>query len=488
MAAKLKQSISLLFLASYSFLFILLRFPSLFEPNWYGDEGIYQVIGFGLNHGRFLYEGVWDNKPPMLYIIYALFNGDQFYTRLAGVITGVIAVWLFYLLVRILFKKPIHAYLGTILFTVLFGIPLLEGNIANAENFMVPFTLGAAVLIAQYVKQKSISITYTLHPITYFSAGALLSISFLLKIVAVFDLAAFSVIIFITQYKNKKYICQQLVRLLPFWFGFILPILLTIIFFWSHNALQTFIHSAFLSNIGYVNYANEFIIPQGFLIIRLILLIVFCYVMFLLRRRISHERMFIYIWMAFSLFGAFLSGRPYTHYMLVMLSSFCLFTITVFEKRKLDFPKTFIYIALILFIHSSFSFYNKTFSYYENFLSFVQNKKSVRDYYAFFDGATPRDYDLAGFLQHRLSENDTVFIWGNNGQLYRLLEKNPPGRFIVAYHIRSGNNWNETKQIVEKAKPRFVIVMPDQGSIPYPLLHYRQKAGIDKALIYEKIN
>ena len=44
------------------FLFVVLRFPSLFEPNWYGDEGIYQSIGFGLRSGRQFYTGVWDNK------------------------------------------------------------------------------------------------------------------------------------------------------------------------------------------------------------------------------------------------------------------------------------------------------------------------------------------------------------------------------------------------------------------------------------------
>ena len=26
----------------------LLRLPSLFEPDWYGDEGIYQVLGLGI--------------------------------------------------------------------------------------------------------------------------------------------------------------------------------------------------------------------------------------------------------------------------------------------------------------------------------------------------------------------------------------------------------------------------------------------------------
>ena len=52
-------------------LFTLLRIPSLFEPSWYGDEGIYQVIGTGIHQGRLLYSGIWDNKPPFLFFIYS---------------------------------------------------------------------------------------------------------------------------------------------------------------------------------------------------------------------------------------------------------------------------------------------------------------------------------------------------------------------------------------------------------------------------------
>jgi len=47
-----KEAWAILILIS---IFILLRLPSLVEPYWYGDEGIYQVIGKALNSGRVLY-------------------------------------------------------------------------------------------------------------------------------------------------------------------------------------------------------------------------------------------------------------------------------------------------------------------------------------------------------------------------------------------------------------------------------------------------
>jgi len=75
---KLEESVGCWFLITISFLFFLLRFPSLFEPDWYGDEGIYQVLGLGINAGRLLYRDIFDNKPPLLYLVYSFVNSDLY--------------------------------------------------------------------------------------------------------------------------------------------------------------------------------------------------------------------------------------------------------------------------------------------------------------------------------------------------------------------------------------------------------------------------
>ena len=45
-------------------MFLILRIPSLFEPYWYGDEGIYLVLGQAIRKGVTLYSHIHDNKPP----------------------------------------------------------------------------------------------------------------------------------------------------------------------------------------------------------------------------------------------------------------------------------------------------------------------------------------------------------------------------------------------------------------------------------------
>src|SRR3990167_9750693 len=81
-----------LFLGLTLILFFLLRLPSLIEPYWYGDEGIYEVLGMAMRNERLLYKDIWDNKPPLLYVMYALFNSDQFLVRFSSLLFGLLAV------------------------------------------------------------------------------------------------------------------------------------------------------------------------------------------------------------------------------------------------------------------------------------------------------------------------------------------------------------------------------------------------------------
>ena len=164
---KLEKSREFWFLLLTSFFFFLLRLPSLFEPYWYGDEGIYQVLGVAMRSGRLLYRDIWDNKPPLLYYFYSLFNSDQFYVRLFSLIVGLISVFAFFYLSKKLFKKEKIVFLTTAVYAVLFGLPLLEGNIANAENFMLLPTILAAILIFKFAESKIQNTKYSLLPDFY---------------------------------------------------------------------------------------------------------------------------------------------------------------------------------------------------------------------------------------------------------------------------------------------------------------------------------
>src|SRR5258708_6432477 len=134
---RLEKSRNFWFLLITSLFFFIFRFPSLFEPYWYGDEGVYQALGLAIRNGRLLYRDIWDNKPPLLYMLYSYLGSDQFLIKFFSLIIGVLTVILFFHLTRKLFSNIKTSYITTSVFSLLFALPLIEGNIANAENFML---------------------------------------------------------------------------------------------------------------------------------------------------------------------------------------------------------------------------------------------------------------------------------------------------------------------------------------------------------------
>ena len=127
--------------------FLFLRIPSLFEPYWYGDEGIYLVLGQAIRKGITLYSHIHDNKPPSLYFL-AAFSQTVFGFRLLLLFFMIPTIYFFHRLSSF-FLSSKAAKIATFIFLVLTSIPLFEGNIANAEVFMLLPTLIGVYLLAK---------------------------------------------------------------------------------------------------------------------------------------------------------------------------------------------------------------------------------------------------------------------------------------------------------------------------------------------------
>src|SRR3989344_5206807 len=113
----------------------LMRVPTLFEPYWYGDEGIYLTIGKAVSVGRELYKDIHDNKPPLLYVMAAMAGGSQFWFRLIAGAWNIATVVVFAGLAKKMIGvgRTRGVVVATVVFAGLTNLPLLEGNIANAE-------------------------------------------------------------------------------------------------------------------------------------------------------------------------------------------------------------------------------------------------------------------------------------------------------------------------------------------------------------------
>jgi hypothetical protein len=311
----IERSKSFWFLVFASLLFFLLRLPSLFEPYWYADEGIYQAVGMLLSAGHPLYSGGWENKTPLLLYLYAFLNSDQYVIRAVSLIFGLVSTWFFYYVAKHLFggSTKISA-ISTLIFVFLFATPVVEGNIANAENFMLlPILAGAYLLTTHHLSDKR-------KKRILFTSGALLSLAFLTKVVAVFDFAAFGFYLLLTSDETFKNTIKS--KILPYLYGFITPFIITVLFFLVTRNIHDFLNALLLQNVGYVAQKNVLLIPQGLLILKILLLAAFCLFVLLRRKVLSKTFLFITIWFAFSLFDSFFSGRPYDHYLLMLIPSF----------------------------------------------------------------------------------------------------------------------------------------------------------------------
>ncbi len=481
--------------------FFFLRLPSIIEPYWYGDEGIYEVIGQSMDHGRLLYRDIWDNKPPLLYVIYAFANGDQASVKTFSLLVGILTIITFYFLSQKLFAKQKIRIILTALFALLFATPLLEANIANAEDFILLPVILAGLLIFTYSSKQNFPLASykQVTPKKLFLAGLLLGLAFLLKIVAVFDLTAFILFLIILKLPERQKFAFLNLKLwtktlLPNTYfiilGFVLPFILTTLYFAFHFAVKDFFQSVFLGNVDYVAWKNSlFGIPQGWLVLKIVLLVTGIGLLVKNRNRLSKAELFILLWLFFSLFNTYFSGRPYTHYAIVFLPSFCLFIGLLFNNYP-SVTKTKIFAAIvILVIALTYQFrFNLTGSitYYQNVMQFLSGKKNVEAYQSYFDQKVPRDYIVANFISRHTTANEPVFVWGNNPEVYALSHKIPIGKYTVTYHITQNNAFDETQEAINKKSPKYIIVLNESGPLPFAIPLYIMRYNLTGATIYER--
>jgi len=456
-------------------LVFLLRLPLLFEPFTYADEGIYLTLGQAIRKGLVLYRDIHDNKPPMLYLLAALAGSFPLY-RLIHFLWSFATIFAFYKLAQVLFaKKQKPVLVTTGVFAILTSLHTFEGNIGNAENFMLLPTLGGFYL---FLKSLQSNLNQTKGPILltgnnfsfiFFIVGVLFSLAVLFKVPAVFDFAAILVFILFTFIFSRK----NYRPLIKFFFlvllGFALPLLISVAYFSYKNALSQYLTAAFLQNFPYLSsWGGEKMamgkIPLS-LLARALGLMLIIILLFTAWRKIGWQVKLVIVWFSFSLFAALLSSRPYPHYLIQVLPSFSLsFGLLSFNKiqKKLKFiPALLVLIFVLTFVFFRFWYYPNL-PYLKNFYQFLLGFKSHQEYLVSFDKTTPKIYQTANFIKNHTQAEEKIFIWGTYPSIYALSQRLPVGRYTVSYHIIDFNAYQETLAVLEKNQPRWIIIAKDE--------------------------
>lgn len=437
-----------------SLIFFILRIPSLFEPHWYVDEGIYSSISYGMSQGQLFYRDIYDHKPQLMFYLYQLFgNTDKLLVaKIANMFAGLLMLTGVYVFMKKHASKK-KAEVATGILTFLIGTTLFEGNIANAEVFFLPLVIWAIFLTLKDT------------PKHIFLAGLLFGVAFLLKFHPLFDLIAVGVFLLGVEMKKstqkvdvfRKHILKKYVII---GIGFIIPIVLMSFIELARGNFGNFIQIAFVD--AYI-YSGETVLDGfvGFLQSTIFKgLVLFIYTIFVSKAFfLSKTNKTVYLLLllfGFEVFGAFLSGRGYRHYLLHPSLAFSMLTSIYLygkwslkeklgEKAGLILKQSIVLIVLAMCFISGYrseittadrrwSEYLYPIEYYYNFGEhLLSGTIGSPEYNNFFNYQEERLKNLKKNIDDFNPEG--VYIYSYGGWPYYYIKKVPPTKITVAFQI-----------------------------------------------------
>jgi len=452
-------------------LFLILRIPSLFEPYWYGDEGIYLVLGQAIRKGITLYTHIHDNKPPTLYYLASL-GQTVFGFRLLLLFFMAPTIYFFHRLSHF-FLSPKGSKIATLIFLILTSIPLIEGNIANAEVFMLlPTILGIYIFYNFFHSHPH---TSNLPFKILIPVGLLLGFAFTIKIPVAVEFAFLCLWIFIDNLNSFQKTFFKIKNILIFSVAFLLPITFWAVYYYLQGAFIPFLNASLFQNFGYLSSwstgTQTSSVSSGGVVTRFLILLVSWALIFLLKNReiISKKFSFLLFWFSATIFGSLLSGRPYPHYLIQVLPPLTLIIVECLdfkERKKQILSACSLFLFILIVFKFKFYFY-PVFSYYSNFYSYSIGQKSTVNYRNYFGSQTNDIYQISDFIKNNTSSIDKIFVWGDQAYIYALSNRLPSSKYVASYHVADFNGYQSTMNKIKANLPKFIVYykMPDR---PFP--------------------
>lgn len=466
----------------------LIRIPSLFEPYYYGDEMIYLVLGQGVRQGLVLYKSLHDNKPPLLYFTAAIAE-NMFWFRAILTAWTICSVTLFWKFANTVFQKNKQIVkVATVFFAITTSIPIFEGQIANAELFMILPTIASVFLLYQYVSVKRLIL-----------AGVLLSIASLYKIPAAFDAFAIVLLIIMNNVEKKKWTVTKVVRdLFLFSVSFAVPILASIAFYYLAGAGKEYLVAAFLQNVGYVSsfrpqdQVDPFLVRNAPLLIRFAIMSISLLILFFLKRKLSKPFVVASAWIMTSLFAVTLSERPYPHYLIQALPAMSVLVGMLVASKRIEQAYTIIplWITSMVIVFYSFWYYPIP-NYIQRFAGVIHAQENPSAYRGLFGPTVERTYKLAQLINLTVAPNDRIFVWKDSAPVYALSRHLPPIKYTAGYHVDDFSSAEETVNALADTKPVLIILLPNEPTLANILQllskEYYLLTTIDGAEVWKKL-
>lgn len=157
---------------------IILRIPSFFEPHWYTDEAGYASTVYFIHLGKEIYVTAWNNKPPLLFALYALDMGflgtSEAALHVLPFLTGLMGMGCALCLLNMAPLSTRSRLVCGIVLAGIFGTPMLNAELALPESLLIAPVTGAMLLYLWSARRHTSLPTSTLVMVALLLASAVL--------------------------------------------------------------------------------------------------------------------------------------------------------------------------------------------------------------------------------------------------------------------------------------------------------------------------
>lgn len=424
---------------------VLLRIPSLFEPYWYNDEGIYLTIGRAVNQGQVLYRDIMDypSKPPLLYMVAAAVRGNLFWFKFVAMVWILATIMIFWAL-AVRWRQEIDRFVvaTTLMFGVIVCWPGWEGNSVNAEIFfLLPNLISMYLLLSPRINKKSI-----------YLAGFFVGIASLFKFQAGLELLIWPIVWVVEKDQQLK---KQLGYLI---LGWATPVGISLGWYGVNGLFIDYVRAVTSANVEYVS---------GLRMVGMMGITVGGIWLVVLKKQALHRLGVVWCaWGMIALAAALFSGRPYPHYLLQLAPVVALgmgIAAVGYKAQKYAVVAGFV---VVIWVWQSGNYYKyRSFGYFANFIKWSLGQKTDSEYLTWFGAKVPVVYSFSKIIGASSTGDEKMYVWGDSSLIYPLAERLPAYKYMVRFHINDAKERDGLAARLEQSPPKYIVVEGDESQL-----------------------
>jgi 4-amino-4-deoxy-L-arabinose transferase-like glycosyltransferase len=448
---------------------VVLYLPFLAEP-FMRDEGFYAAVAQQMLDGGIPYRDAFDNKPPMIFVWYALsflmFGETVWAPRLLVSLLLSGTTLLVYLQGRLLFGRQ-AGLLAALAFALSIGLAVFETN-ANTEYFMLLPLVGSVYCFTLAERNSDTRL--------YLLSGFLMGFAILTKDTAVFILPLLMLVAVNRMRLESGWSGATLRALFKPVGGLVLGCgaagLLTILPFVLTGTFDDMFNALFVYTLDYVGVVSwtDRLEAIGKMPVFLFWLagpwavLSAVAVFHLARSRDSGHGLLLIGWVIATVFGIVAAGRFYDHYYVALLPVLALLVplglrgmqeAGPFSRRAIA---VVVALSLVPMLVASGHIYLQPNADARHTAKYPNDERSVWE--------TQGD-QLGAWLAARTSPDDYIYNFGFHSEIYFHADRQSPTRYLFDHPFRAGDQYVAEALDELNANPPLYIV--DTASYEYPL-------------------